>query len=288
MVDFTLKKAYNLGMRNKILIVDFMYLWNRIYAIKGAGTGAHVYMTLKNADESDYYFKKIVVLDGINSTDSRRKILPDYKGTRSNKSEIYAAMSAFLKNNAANLSTFRFVKNDKYEADDIITRLVKSYLSVDKYIYSGDTDLYQLLRFENTYIGTNYSRGMIIKPIENKEATQRYAKKYNLKVEDVSYIVKCKTFKGDTSDNIPIACPGMRSATINTLIEKFWGEDEPLNSQILLNMAEYLRDNCKESEFNNFFENRKAIIRNYKLVQLGYEPTEPIELLTLQESGEWE
>lgn len=273
----------------KILIVDFMYLWNRIYAIKGVNTGSHIYQSLKHVNDSDYYDLRLVILDGLSSADGRRAIYPEYKSTRSDKSESYDLLNKFLKYKAVHLNKMKFLKNESLEADDLIAMFVKKYSGAQKYIYSGDTDLYQLLRFDNTYIGTNYSRGMIIEPITNTEAEKRYEKKYGLKINDVSDIVKCKTFKGDSSDNIPIACPGMRSATINTLIEKFWRGSEPLTPSILLNMAEYLRDNCKPAEFHNFYENRKAIIRNYKLVQLGYNENEDWSgLLSLHESGEWE
>lgn len=275
--------------RKKILIVDFMYLWNRVRAVKGTHAGSHIYASLQHVDSSDYYFQKYIVLDGVNSSEYRRKWLPDYKEGRSDKSESYSDMEKFLLNNAVNFKTLKFIKNDTYEADDVIAAFVKKYDKADKFIYSGDTDLYQLLRFDNTYIGTTYSRGMVITPVSKEEANKRYTKKYGINIKDSHYITKCKTFKGDTSDNIPIACPGMRTSTINTLLENFWDNDEPLSSTILLNMANYLKENGKQSEFHNFFDNRKAIIRNYKLVQLGYsDPDVFTNAKTLQESGIWE
>lgn len=278
-----------MNSRKKILIIDFMFLWNRIFAVKGIHTGFHICQSLQHVDTSDYYYKKYAVLDGNNSTEYRRKLLPDYKDNRSDKSEVYWYLDKFLSKSAAQLKTIRFIKNDNYEADDLISALVQRFDKADKYIYSGDTDLYQLLKFDNTYIGTKYSRGMIIEPISESSAKETYHKRYSLKVEDMHYIVKCKTFKGDSSDNIPIACPGMRTATIDYLIENYWKGDEPLTSEILLNMATYLRENGKRSEFENFYDNRKAIIRNYKLVQLGYHTPDVFSgAKILQESGNWE
>lgn len=274
--------------KQKILLIDFMYLWNRIYAIKGELTAPHIYASLKHVDESDYYKRKIAILDGEYSSDFRRQIYSEYKTNRSDKSESYESLENFLSKNAVNFKTIHFVRNDSYEADDVITAFVKKY-SCDKYIYSGDTDLYQLLRFDNTYVGTNYSRGMIIEPVSKGEALRRYNKKYNVNIKDYSYITKVKTFKGDSGDNIPIACPGMKTKTLDILFEKFWAGDEPLSSSIMLNMANYLKEHGTQREFDNFFDNRKAIIRNYKLIQLGYgEPNVFDGLVTLQESGSWE
>lgn len=272
----------------KVLLIDFMYLWNRIYAIKGSMAGPHIYASLKHVDESGYYDRKIAVLDGVKSSAIRRAIYPEYKQNRNDKTDSYKMLNNFLKSNAVNFKTIRFVKNDMYEADDVITAFVKKY-TVDKYIYSGDTDLYQLLRFDKTYIGTNYSRGMIIIPVSKSEVLSRYKKRYSIDVKDYSYITKVKTFKGDTGDNIPIACPGMKTKTLDYLLQNFWGNDEPLNSSILFNMAKYLKENGTETEFENFYNNRKAIIRNYKLTQLGYDNKDVLtDLLALQESGDWE
>lgn len=273
----------------KILIVDFMYYWNRCYSVKGATTPEHVYKSLKHVDESDYYFYKAIVLDGLESTKYRRTMYPEYKTNRDDKSSNYDHMELFLEKYAYQLESLRFIKNDAFEADDIIAALVKRYDKCEKYIYSGDTDLYQLLRFKNTYIGTDFKRGMIITPIDFEEAMRRYSKKYNLDIRDASYIVKCKTFKGDSSDNIPVACPTMRSVVIDQLIREYWSEDVPLTPEILLNMANHLKKNGSRKDFENFFDNRKAIIRNYKLTQLGYNDMKILEKLqVLQEGGQWE
>ena len=278
-----------MNSQKKILIIDFMFLWNRIYSVKGAATGEHIFRSLQHVDQSSYYYKKYAVLDGRHSTGYRKKLLSEYKSNRSDKSEVYKYLDNFLGKYAVQLKTVKFIKNDHYEADDVISALVQRFDQAVKYIYSGDTDLYQLLKFDNTYIGTKYSRGMIIEPISESSAKETYHKRYNLKVEDVHYIVKCKTFKGDTSDNIPIACPGMRTATIDYLIEHFWKDDEPLTSKILLDMATYLREHGKRAEFENFYDNRKAIIRNYKLVQLGYDTPDVFSnAKILQENGNWE
>lgn len=275
-------------MVSRVLIVDFMYLWNRVYAIKGRDTVAHIYNSFKYVDDSDYYDEKLIVLDGLHSTNGRRKIHADYKTNRGDKSKLYQLMNVFLDAAATSYKTLEFLKNDEYEADDLITALVKNYEDADKYIYSGDTDLYQLLRFPRTYIGTKYTKGMIIKPIKTEDANNCYKKRYKLDVENPSYIIKCKTFKGDTSDNIPIACPGMKSKTINYLISEFWSNDEPLNSTILFNMAKYLKS-TNTKEFNNFYENRASLIRNYKLCQLGYSESSVLEnTKQLREDGTWQ
>lgn len=276
----------------KLLIVDFMYLWNRMYAIKGVLTGEHVGRLFKALNDSDYYDGKFIILDGTQSTKYRRKIYPEYKTNRSDKSKVYDGMQDFLTKNYSTFKKCKVMENDSYEADDVITMLVKAHeTTADKYIYSGDTDLYQLLRFPHTYIGTKYSGPMVLDPISMEEALTRYEKKYNMPIPHPSYITKCKMFKGDPGDNVPIACPGLRSSTISKLIENCWREDAPLTSTILLNMAKYLKKNCTEKEFNNFYNNREALIRNYKLTQLGYTDqmvTEGLKVLNYEDGKiEW-
>ena len=259
-----------------------------MYAIKGRDTVVHIANSFKYVNDSSYYDEKLIILDGLSSTASRRKIHADYKTNRGDKSKLYQLMNVFLDAAATDYNNLVFLKNDNYEADDLITALVKHYKDSDKYIYSGDTDLYQLLRFPRTYIGTKYSKGMVIDPIKIEDANNCYRKRYKLDVEDPSYIIKCKTFKGDTSDNIPIACPGMKSKTINTLISEFWSEDEPLNPSILLSMAKYLQS-TNTKEFDNFYKNRASLIRNYKLCQLGYSETSVLDdVKQLQEDGTWQ
>ena len=56
------KKAYNSDMSKRTLIVDFMYLWNRVYAIRGNETPKLVRATLKSMENSMYYDDKYIVL----------------------------------------------------------------------------------------------------------------------------------------------------------------------------------------------------------------------------------
>ena len=78
-----------MNSQKKILIIDFMFLWNRIYSVKGAATGEHIFRSLQHVDQSSYYYKKYAVLDGRYSTGYRKELLSEYKSNRSDKSEVY-------------------------------------------------------------------------------------------------------------------------------------------------------------------------------------------------------
>ena len=263
-------------MRNKrkVLLIDFMYLWNRLYSVRGDKTADCVDDILRELMDDEYYWRKYVILDGKNSVDTRREIYPAYKKNRTNKSKCYEALYEYVDENVGTLKGLHFMSNDTLEADDVITEKVQEYSyggdKFSKYIYSGDTDLHQLLRFPNTYISDKFTRPFRIIPIDEENALERYSKKYNIEMKDPSYITKCKMFKGDSGDNIPVACPGLKSTTISTLIENCWSNDEPLTSKILYDMAKYLKLHGTAKEFEKFYNNRHLLARNYKLTQLGY------------------
>ena len=277
-------------MSKRTLIVDFMYLWNRVYSIRGNETPKLVKATLKSIENSGYYDDKYIVLDGDHSTSLRRRVYPDYKMGRGDKSERYKLLSQFLQDISEDFEELKIIKNDNFEADDVITYLVKNSDSI-VHIYSGDTDLFQLMRFPRTHVGTDYKRigTFILTPIHEEEAKERYFKRYGINVRNMSYITKCKAFKGDTSDNIPIACPGMKAKTIEALLNECWSEDTPLTPEIMKNMNKYLKEHGTKKEQENFYSHRQDIIRNYKLTQLGYlDFNVTKDLQILNELGEWD
>ena len=54
-------------------------------------------------------------------------------------------------------------------------------------------------------------------------------------------------------------------------------------------MHEYLKEHGTKKEQDNFYEHRKAIIRNYKLTQLGYIDFNVLkDLKVLNDVGEWD
>ena len=284
------KKAYNSDMSKRTLIVDFMYLWNRVYAIRGNETPKLVLATLKSMENSMYYDDKYIVLDGTNSVSLRRKVYPEYKASRGDKSDIYKLLNQFLQDISKDFKELKIIRNNNFEADDVITYLVKNSDSI-VHIYSGDTDLFQLMRFPCTHVGTDYKRvgTFILTPIHEEEAKERYFKRYGINVKNMSYITKCKAFKGDTSDNIPIACPGMKAKTIEAMLNECWSEDTPLTSDIMRNMHSFLKEHGTAKEQSNFYEHRKDIIRNYKLTQLGYiDFNVAKDLKRLNKIGEWD
>lgn len=246
-----------------------MYLWNRIYAVRGAGTCDFFKGFFKTLGSSDHYFRKYIVLDGTSSTSSRREIYPEYKTNRNDKTKLYKYMNDTLSECFALTEGCKIISNENCEADDVITMMVAHYPNVEKYIYSGDTDLHQLLKFPNTFISDKYTGAMVLKPIAVKDALSRYEKKYNIRMRRPSDITKCKMFKGDAGDNIPVACPGLRSSTIEKLLDNCWSGDEPLSPNILKSMSAYLKEHGTDKEYNNFFRNRPTLIMNYKLTQLG-------------------
>lgn len=251
------------------LIVDFMYLWNKLYYVCGDNVTDKVLEIIDKIAEENHYSKVAFVLDSATSTHKRKALLEQYKGNRGDKTKVYEAVQSCIQQAKEKYPKFCFLTSTDYEADDIIVSLCQLSRHCNISVYSGDNDLYQLLPLDYVSISDKYTGGMRLKPVNRDDIIKKYMKKYGIVEFNITDVVKWKTFKGDSSDNIPVAVPRLPNYLIQALITEYWDGTAPLTSSILYKMSLYLWK-CDKKWWAKFHENRDNIIRNYKLVQLTH------------------
>lgn len=149
----------------------------------------------------------ILVVEGAYSKDLRRHMLPDYKGSKDNRTpehyEQFNLLKQKLSESLLNVGA-RTVTQDGVEADDIIAYL-SAYLEGEVYILSNDGDMLQLVN-ERVHV------------IRNGETDRN---KYG--PFDFRHIHLYKSLVGDASDKIPGA-KGFGEAAFLDLVAIFGDE----------------------------------------------------------------
>lgn len=265
-------------MEERILLVDFMYLWNRIYfAIGQNGDGdyyKHMQGIVEKINNNPNYAKKYIILDGINGTQRQKELLPEYKEGRIGKEEVYSKINQFIKERTSTCVNVTFLRANNHEADEVISTFAKLYSKKGKqvYIYSGDKDLLQLLVFPNVHVGMKYTGLFELKPFTSEEIQKKMDTISNGTIDKVGDIVKFRVFRGDASDKIPAAIPRFPSKVIKELIDNVWTGVKPLNRDIIGDMEEYL----PEKYSNQITNYKEDIIRNWELMNLQFLPDKAI------------
>lgn len=139
----------------------------------------------------------------------RHDIYPDYKGTRKGMPEELACQMPILKN-LLSVMGIKYFEQKEIEADDIIGTL--STLEIEKYLLSGDRDLFQLID-SNTKIWFPKKGVSEIEVIDEKRL-------YEMMELSPNQIVDYKAIRGDASDNIP-GIKGIGDKGALDLIKKF-------------------------------------------------------------------
>ncbi len=210
-------------MQNKkLFLIDGMALIYRSYyamarnpliSSKGLNTSAiygfiNSLMKLLN-DESPNYLS--IVLDTKAKT-FRHKDYDLYKANRKPMPDDLSEQIIPLIEVLSKLN-IKIYKKDGFEADDLIGTIVNKKMDgIQKYMYSGDKDLMQLID-ENTFL---YSPGNAFKPTKiygKKDVLNRYGINNSQFIDYLSLL-------GDTSDNIP-GVKGVGAKTATKLISKF-------------------------------------------------------------------
>lgn len=257
-------------MKN-ILIVDFMYLWNRYYY---ACPKEHFFNSIFNSAvtriNNSTYDRKYLVLDGIRGAEENKQLLPEYKAKRGSKAEVYARLDEMVVKISKEFPDIKILRNDEEEADTVIAAFAKYYSkSNNVYIYSGDKDLLQLMSFPNTLVTDQFTKDFIL---SQKPKCEVLAKFKITGLEDYKDIVKFRIFKGDASDCIPAAIPRFKTSLIKDMIETCWDKDEPLSEELLERMNNLVVGN----NYEKFEQGKEALLRNWKLMQLTDIPVKEI------------
>ena len=206
------QKPGDLGVNNRVLIVDGLNLYLRAFAVNGAlndngvpvGGLTGFLRSLAYAIREVNPTRVIVVYDGQGGSQRRRKILPDYKANRKPGKRITrwdAFKDAREEKDAMKIQFSRLIEYldflpinvisiDKIEADDTIAYIAHTLLDEDVTILSADQDFLQLVD----------ERITVWSPTKKKFYTPRMVEAdYGVPAHN---FLMYKVLMGDKSDNI--------------------------------------------------------------------------------------
>lgn len=248
----------------KILAIDFnnvffaSYYSQKLYNSKGMNVNAikGFFMKLQNLKamfDPDFI---VIASDVSRQSTFRRKMYPEYKGTRkSHDSDITEQMKYAHQMMA--LLGLPVLNNELYEADDILGMVSKlgEKLGYDTIIVSSDRDLYQLIS-EHTCI---YS-------FRQNEIIDLEYMRNNYKLTPNQWI-EYKMLQGDRSDNIP-GVEGIGPKMALQLMQTFGSIDN-----LYMNI-EFLSKNLKARLLKarnnlNFVRKLVTIITDYTILDIN-------------------
>ena len=263
-----------------VLIIDGLNTFIRVFSAVPAlnDDGMHVGGVigfLKSVGSNIRQFQAtrcVVVFDGTGGSQRRRKLYPDYKANRKNKTKMnrYDEFADLVDEQRSMKEQFvrlieyfdvlplTVISIDNIEADDVIAYIAKQYY--DKHdnkitIVSSDRDFLQLV---NTKI-------RVWSPIKKKLYTpEKIKEEFGILPEN--YLLY-RMMSGDASDNIP----GINGVGLKTLINRFPNMNQKqMDFDIIIEEAKGNIDSgSKIKIFNEIVTNRELLHRNYKLMQLS-------------------
>jgi len=265
------QKPGDLGVNNRVLIVDGLNLYLRAFAVNGAlndngvpvGGLTGFLRSLAYAIREVNPTRVIVVYDGAGGSQRRRKIHPDYKANRKPGKRITrwdAFKNASEEKNAMKIQFSRLIEYldflpinvisiDRIEADDTIAYIAHTLLDEEVTILSADQDFLQLVN----------ERITVWSPTKKKFYTPRMVMDdYGIPAHN---FLMYKVLMGDKSDNIegvkglgpkklPKIVPDLLTQTtldLDFILEHAGKGEEPMHkkiseSEIQLRLNEELMD----------------------------------------------
>lgn len=173
----------------------------------------------------------------------------DYKHTRKEMpDEFYDLMKHFIDLICSFSDSYRYLKVDSYEADDLVEPVMK-YIDNNKRTLLISTDL-DWTRSMN--MNCDWLTGNTIYNLDS------FKNRYGFR-PDENRIKMYKTIHGDKSDNIPNAVPGIKKELLIYLVKKYKSVDELIKG---VSKDDKVNSHWKEK----IFEAQSRLILNYKLV----------------------
>ena len=255
------------------LIIDTSNVYMRAYSVGGSMTNrmsdgstmvtGGIYNFLRMIRSLENRFLSEVgevwfVFDNSHSGIDRRKELdPSYKSNRTKKDESFYRSIDLLQTLLLNYKdSWKCVKKAGYEADDLVYPIVKEFQNEMILLVSNDLDWFRAI-----------SDKVHVAKYEKSEETQkvdyviydptRFEKRMGFK-PSVDAMTLYKTFRGDSSDNIPIGVPGIRSEALVSIIKSCRTIKDVLLSLPDLSISKTFRD--------KILENKSRLFLNEKLV----------------------
>ena len=149
--------------------------------------------------------------------DRRKKIDPEYKSNRTKKDEgFYRSMDILQALMLNYKDNWYCVKKAGYEADDLVYPLMKEFSNEKILLVSNDLDWFRGIS-ENVHVAKYEKAEGMQKADYVIYDSNLFIKRLGFK-PSVSSMILYKAFRGDGSDNIPPGVPGIRSDSLNKII----------------------------------------------------------------------
>ena len=286
----------------RIVLMDFSWLYNKYYYVaKYAVAQQESFDANKNINEvvlrmlkqflnivkNSYKNTKVILaLDSPTSTLKNFAIFEGYKQNRNKeeKKEVYRDINPIIRSlnkfftieekNLQDSTSFSFAKAKTYEADQVIAHIVSKHSHDHEIIiFSGDKDLIQLTSYPNTFISDKFEKGnFIIKT--NEELFDKFKNSKGESFTRISMnkrdILKYRSLKGDSSDNLSPVFPRIKDKEIIEIIQNHWvdNQEEELTEERINKIIEddLQYENPKLAE--KLRVNKDVWLRNYKIMDL--------------------
>lgn len=190
--------------------------------------------------------------------DRRKQIDPEYKSNRTKKDNNFYRSIDLLQSILLNYKDNWFcVKKAGYEADDLVYPFIQEFSNENILLVSNDLDWFR-----------GISDRVHVAKYEKTEGMQKadyviydeavFTKRMGFK-PSVSSMILYKSFRGDSSDNIPPAVPGIRSEALNSVLKECRSVSDVFTK---LDTLEGISDTFKEK----IRESKSRLFLNEKLV----------------------
>ena len=228
----------------------------------------------------------VVVFDGTGGSQRRRKLYPDYKSNRKNKTKMnrFDEFADLVDEQASMKSQFRriieyfdtlpitLISIDNIEADDVIAYISKQHYEDTNNkitIVSTDRDFLQLVN----------DRIRVWSPVKKQLYTEKRIQE-EFGILPKNYLLY-RMLSGDASDNIN----GVDGIGLTTLLKRFPSiASEHYTFDRLIEESETnVKDGNRVKVYKTITENRELVERNYNLMQLSDVDIAPANKLTISE-----
>jgi len=275
-----------------VLIIDGLNTFIRVFSAVPAlnDDGMHVGGVigfLKSVGANIRQFQAtrcIVVFDGTGGSQRRRKLYPDYKANRKNKTKLnrYEEFADLVDEQKSMKQQFSrlveyfdtlpltVISIDNIEADDVIAYITKQY-------YANKGNRITIVSSDRDFIQLTNDRVRIWSPTKKiLYTTEKVKEEFGILPEN--YLLY-RIMSGDTSDNIP----GIEGMGLKTLIKRFPKiTDFPCSFDDILSESKICVDNGQKIKiFNQILDNQHILDRNYKLMQLTEVDISPTSMLNI-------
>ena len=256
------------------LIIDTSNFYMRAYSVGGNMTntmedgstmitgGIYTFLRMVKSLESRFlapsgevYF----LFDNCHSGINRRKeIDPEYKSNRTKKDEGFYRSLDLLQSILLNYKDSWFcVKKAGYEADDLVYPFTKEFVNEQILLVSNDLDWFRGIS-EHTHVAKYEKAEGMDKADYVIYDSSLFEKKMGFK-PSIEAMILYKSFRGDSSDNIPPAVPGIRTEALNSIISSCSSIKEVVSK---VDSLEGVSDTFK----TKIKENKGRLFLNEKLV----------------------